>query len=311
VWDAWKDVTAATSSPASLVLAGDSELAARVGEYFAPVGGQGPAWTRPLAEISRIALGEGDVLVVLAQPADEDEAVDAIRRARAKPAVIAVDEGPAASHEVTWYSKELFRVSFSEAPDGWKALTGALLDAAGDRQVRLARHYPALRGEAGHRLIRHNARENAVIGAAFFIPGTDMPLMTANQIRMVLSLAVMYGEELTQDRAIEIVSVIGAGFGLRAVARQFTSFVPGPGWALKTGIAYGGTLAMGEAAIRYFEEGAPGTPSRLLEVAEKVRDGVAKPGIERLKGAARRARDRVDSEGAAERVGALTKRFKQ
>jgi uncharacterized protein (DUF697 family) len=31
--------------------------------------------------------------------------------------------------------------------------------------------------------------------------------------------------------------------------------VPGPGWAIKGGIAYAGTLALGEAAVAYFESG--------------------------------------------------------
>jgi uncharacterized protein (DUF697 family) len=251
------------------------------------------------------------VLVLFAQPPDEDAAVDAVRRARAKAAVVAVDEGPAASHQITWYSKGIFRVSFSERTEGWQALTGAMLDSAQDRSVPLARYYPALRDTAAHRLIRQAARENAVIGAAFFIPGTDMPLMTANQIRMVLNLAVLYGEELSQQRALEIISVIGAGLGFRAVARQFADLVPGPGWALKGAVGYSGTVALGEAAIRYFKEGAPGTPGRLAGLAERLRGGAGGAKADKLKAAARRVRDRVDTEATGERVGSLVKRFRQ
>ena len=46
---------------------------------------------------------------------------------------------------------------------------------------------------------------------------------------------------------------VGAGFGFRAVARELLDFVPVAGWALKASIAYGGTKAIGEAAVRYFE----------------------------------------------------------
>jgi uncharacterized protein (DUF697 family) len=47
--------------------------------------------------------------------------------------------------------------------------------------------------------------------------------------------------------------VVGVGFGFRAVARELLDFVPVAGWAVKGAIAYGGTKAVGEAAVRYFE----------------------------------------------------------
>ncbi|NLG66575.1 MAG: hypothetical protein GX536_02560, partial [Actinobacteria bacterium] len=47
-----------------------------------------------------------------------------------------------------------------------------------------------------------------------------------------------------------------AGLGFRAVARQLMGLVPGVGWAVKGGVGYAGTKALGEAAFRYFESGA-------------------------------------------------------
>ena len=47
--------------------------------------------------------------------------------------------------------------------------------------------------------------------------------------------------------------VVGAGFGFRAVARELLDFVPVAGWALKASVAFAGTKAIGEAAVRYFE----------------------------------------------------------
>jgi uncharacterized protein (DUF697 family) len=263
--------------PSALIFAGDPALAQQASERYAAAGGYARGWIRSLEEISRIALGEGDILVVFALPADEDAAVDAVRRARAKAAVVAVDEGPGAGHQVTWYSKGIFRVSFADSDEGWQALTGAILDSAEERAVVLARFYPSLRDVAAQRLIKHAARQNAAIGAAFFIPGTDMPLMTVNQIRMVLNLAVMYGEELSQERAVEILGVIGAGLGFRAVARQFVTVVPGPGWAYKGAMGYSGTIALGHAAIRYFKEGAPATPGHLAGWRSDCAEGPAEP----------------------------------
>jgi uncharacterized protein (DUF697 family) len=65
--------------------------------------------------------------------------------------------------------------------------------------------------------------------------------------------------------------VVGAGFGLRAVARQALDIVPGVGWAVKGAVGYTGTRAMGEAALRYFERGAPATPTRLTSIVRRFR----------------------------------------
>ena len=45
---------------------------------------------------------------------------------------------------------------------------------------------------------------------------------------------------------------LAAGVGLRAVARQLLDLVPFAGWAVKGAVAYAGTRALGETALRYF-----------------------------------------------------------
>ena len=120
--------------------------------------------------------------------------------------------------------------------------------------VPLAKGYPALRRAACERVIRKNARENAVIGL-LPIPGADMPVMSANQARMVLHLAAAYGEELSFQRARELLGVLAAGFGLRALTRQVVKVVPVGGWAAAAAIGYAGTVAMGRSTMLYFERG--------------------------------------------------------
>ena len=56
-----------------------------------------------------------------------------------------------------------------------------------------------------------------------------------------------------RTRAFELAGVVGAGFGFRTLARQLLDFVPFAGWAVKGAIAYTGTRAIGEAAVRYFD----------------------------------------------------------
>ena len=102
-------------------------------------------------------------------------------------------------------------------------------------------------------LIAGYSRRNALVAAAVFVPGVDLPVLTLNQIRLVLWIAVAYGEEIDRQRALELTGVVGAGFGFRAAARELLDFVPVAGWAVKGAVAYTGTRAIGEAAMRYFD----------------------------------------------------------
>jgi uncharacterized protein (DUF697 family) len=123
-----------------------------------------------------------------------------------------------------------------------------------DYLVALAKGYPPFRRAVCEEIIRHNARQNAVVGA-LPIPGADMPVMTANQARMVLNIAAAYGEELSMERARELLGVLAAGFGLRALSRQAVKLVPVGGWVAAAAIGYAGTIAMGRATMLYFERG--------------------------------------------------------
>src|SRR3954471_11611892 len=127
----------------------------------------------------------------------------------------------------------------------------------GEGATSLAARLPAIRPSVCKHLIRSFSRSNGLIGAAVFLPGVDMPVLTLNQMRLVLRLALAHGEHVDSSRALELASVAGGGFGFRALARQLLSFVPFAGWAVSGGVAYTGTRAVGEAAVRYFEAGAP------------------------------------------------------
>jgi uncharacterized protein (DUF697 family) len=110
-------------------------------------------------------------------------------------------------------------------------------------------------------LINSFSRKNALIAAAVFIPGVDFPVLTLNQVRLVLRIALAYGQEIDKERALELLGVVGVGFGLRAAARELLDLVPVAGWAVKGAVAYAGTKALGEAAVRYFEARASGEGS--------------------------------------------------
>jgi len=132
-------------------------------------------------------------------------------------------------------------------------IAAAVARLLGEDGTSLAARLPVLRGAVCADLIRSFSKRNALIAAAVFIPGVDMPVLTLNQARLVLRIALAYGQPVDNQRAAELVGVVGAGFGFRAVARELLDFVPVAGWAVKGAIAYSGTRAIGEAAVRYFE----------------------------------------------------------
>ncbi len=127
----------------------------------------------------------------------------------------------------------------------------------GERATPLAARLPVLRPAVCDELIRRFSLQNAVLGAAVFIPGADLPAITLNQIRLVLRLADAHGLEIDRERLPELLAVLGGGLGFRAVARELLDLVPVAGWAIKGGVAYVGTRALGEAAVRYFAARAP------------------------------------------------------
>lgn len=195
---------------------------------------------------------DADVLVrILAgEPTEEDE--QELKAAkRAKVPVVVVQTGT-----------EDFDVPYVLATDVVKCRPGegfpveeivrAVAGRLGEAGTGLAARLPALREPLCGELIESFSRKNGVLAVAIFVPGADFPVLTLNQIRLVLRIGAAYGIEVDQQRLPEVLATVGAAFGLRAVARQLLGAIPIAGWAVKGGVAYAGTRALGEAAQRYF-----------------------------------------------------------
>ncbi len=107
-----------------------------------------------------------------------------------------------------------------------------------------------------------NAGYAAGTGVAQMIPGlgipfavADMVILTKNQVVMAYKLGMLMGESGTLAEIIpKVAGVVGAGFMWRQVARELVGFLP-LGVVLKTGVAYGGTYATGQAVYQYFVTG--------------------------------------------------------
>lgn len=169
-------------------------------------------------------------------------------------------------------------VTEDEIDDLIMALGRWLIERVPGKRLALASNFKFMRRSMAEEAIKSTAFQNGIIGGVVIIPGADMPLMTANQAKMLMQVAAAYGQPLGVERIKELATVVGGGFAMRTVARQFVGLVPGFGWAVKAGIGYGGTLAMGYAAIEYFESGGDisGLGTKVLQARDRAIEGARK-----------------------------------
>lgn len=92
------------------------------------------------------------------------------------------------------------------------------------------------------------------------IPISDIAVLTPLQILLVVLIGSLSGDELSWANAKKFITgvggTVGAGILFRLVAQQAAKLLnllaPGAGSAASSAIAYGGTVAIGKAAVRYY-----------------------------------------------------------
>lgn len=159
----------------------------------------------------------------------------------------------------------------------------ALLRRYPEFHLALGRTYPMIREYVARHLIRRVAKRNASFAGLTAIPevvptpatlvwalggfASDSIVLTANQIRLAFQLAALHGDEpgwLPQFN--QLASIVAGAFGFRAVARAIVGMIPaGAGLVAKMGVAYGGTLAVGEALLRRYQSGKQTPLARIVE----------------------------------------------
>ena len=130
-----------------------------------------------------------------------------------------------------------------------------IIETCREKRLSFALAFPFVARPLSLEAVNATAVQNAGIGVVVFLPGADMPVMTANQMKMILQIAAAYGQPMTVERVKELLVVLGGAFVARSAARSVAGVVPGLGWAVKGAVGYAATLAMGRAAIEYFENG--------------------------------------------------------
>ena len=197
----------------------------------------------------RIGDPEGASVYVHIATGDDEAALTRTRRARVPVVAIASGDGPLPFVLET----DVVRIHGGEALP-IDEIVAVVATRLGDGGAPLAARLPVLRRAVCDRIVASFARKNALVGAAIFIPGADLPVLALNQVRMLLLLDQAYGLDMEpRERLPEILATVGAGLGLRTVARELLDLVPVAGWAVKGGVAYAGTRALGQAAVMRLE----------------------------------------------------------
>lgn len=241
-----RELRAGAGEEGPLCVAGAPALAAALRRELAE--GAAPGSVREGFDPSAAAL----VYVLAAAPVAEDE--QALRAAaRAGLPVVVVLAGPRLDPRVPGVPATAVVAVDSASGFPLEEIADALARQLGERGTGLSARAPALRAAVCRHLIAHFALRNGILGAAVFLRGADFPVMTLNQIRLVLRIGAAHGVEIDAQRAPEALGVVGAGAALRKASRRAVRAVPAGGWAIRGGIAYAGTRAIGEAAVRYFD----------------------------------------------------------
>ena len=249
-----KELRASRATEKPLAVGGAKELAAVLRRELARGG---------VAEAVREgSVKEAAALVyVIGGDVDEDDERELREKNRAGVPIVAVLVGHAAADPPTVpyvHASEILTVA-AGAGFPVERIAQSLARVLGEEGTALAARLPVLRRPVCDELISRFSRQNGLIGVAVFVPGADLPVLTLNQIRLVLRVADAYGFEIDRERVPEVLGVIGSGLGFRALAREALGAIPVAGWAVKGAFAYAGTRALGEAAVRYFERRAPVT----------------------------------------------------
>ena len=206
------------------------------------------------------------MVFALHNPADSDSpssATTMIKQSKdlGLPTLVIAEEG-LRREAAEVYNMSILNVASARTPGTLASQTANwFAGALNEHRMALAADFTFMRPALAQATINATARQNAVIAAVFFMPGADLPAMTLNQIKMVLQLAFIYGEELTLKRVVEAAVVVFCAYASRAAARSATKGLMIPlRWPVKIAVAYASTLALGKGMEVWLHQ-APSIPA--------------------------------------------------
>lgn len=211
--------------------------------------------------------------------AEDRELYDAIKRI-GKPTIVAVNKvdelkgGESGDQFATEVAIALdapgvIPISAKTGENVADELIPVIIEASPDAALAIGRELPAFRREAANRIVR-NATLVSLAAGLEPIPFIDIPILLGTQIRLVLRIATLYGEQLdsadAKKYARELIATIAGGLGLRYAAQQAAKVVPFGGDFVAGAIAAAATWSIGQVAQEYYEGNKQISPQRLQQL---------------------------------------------
>lgn len=239
---ALRDARDAAASTGALLVVGP--MAEQLARSLAAGGDQGAVrLTGPPASMDAV------VLVLAGAPAPEEVEV-ARRAARASVPVVAVQLDPAYAAEIPY----VLATDVVACPPGegfpLAALGRVLARRLGAAAYPLAGALPRLREAVSSQAARQAAAQNALVPLLPVRREAHFPVLALNQLRLTLGLSVAQGREPGRAGPLDAAGTLAGALALRGLARAVVPRLPVGRRLARSAIAYAGTLALAEAAVR-------------------------------------------------------------
>jgi len=155
----------------------------------------------------------------------------------------------------------------------------------------LGQALPAYRGALARATINRAASTAAAIALTPLPMISFIPLVGV-QTALVLSLARIYGYQITLARARELIVTFGIGLLARSLFYELIKFGGPPGWLISAGVAAGATAALGYGAAAWFDRGERLSRQRLQGISNSVGTSI----VGRMRGKRRPKRAEMENE---------------
>lgn len=237
-----------------------------------------------LPDVQQTGMQQASVIVFLIDGARGLQAKDrelyASMKQLKKPIVVAVNKidalprGQTADHLAEEIANalgvsEVIPISALKGKNVAEELIPAIIQASPEAALVIGRELPAFRHEAAQKIIR-NATLVSLAAGIEPIPLIDIPILLGTQIRLVLRIAVLYGEPINSAEAArharELIVTMAGGLGLRYLAEQAAKAVPFGGDFVAGAIAGAATWSIGQVALEYYEGGKQVNVARLRQL---------------------------------------------
>ncbi len=142
-----------------------------------------------------------DLVIIAIDKADEAKDFSKILTSSKTSSIIVINQVDDLSEESNVKKLEgllgLERIIFLREADFEKRLKNLIVKTISDKNLSIGRVLPGFRDVISSKIINNTSMQNAGIALAFFLPGSDMPPLTLNQMKMVVELAALHGLDLS------------------------------------------------------------------------------------------------------------------